>query len=83
MVLSFKDYQSINNLDFNNLGQINEMHQYSNEVCSVMDKITFYVKRNFHLENSSLNESAKEHTTKISDLIKKKELHHLVYSMKC
>ena len=59
MVLSFKDYQSINNLDFNNLGQINEMHQYSNEVCSVMDKITFYVKRNFHLENSSLNESAK------------------------
>jgi len=59
MILSFKDYTS-NNVDFDNLGQINEGHQYSGEICSVMDKITTYVKRNYCLENSSLNESTKK-----------------------
>ena len=59
MILSFKDYQLTKDIDYNSLGKINETHQYSNDVCSVMDKITFYAKRNFHLENSNLNESAK------------------------
>lgn len=59
MILSFKDYRSIDNIDFDGLGQINEGHRYSGDVCSVMDKITAYVKRSYHLENSSLNESAK------------------------
>ena len=58
MILKFKDYQS-NVIDFNAMGQINESHQYSESVCSVMDKLTFYVKRGAALENSTLNESAK------------------------
>lgn len=58
MVLSFRDYQS-NDINFNELGQINENHQYSEAICSVMDKLTFYVKRNASLEASNLNESAK------------------------
>ena len=60
MVLNFKDYQyNSGSIDFNSLGEINESHQYSNAIASVMDKLTFYVKRNNALENSSLNESAK------------------------
>lgn len=58
MILKFKDYQS-NVIDFDAMGLINESHQYSNSVCSVMDKLTFYVKRSTALENSNLNESAK------------------------
>jgi len=58
MLLTFKDYQSYN-IDFNALGQINESHQYFDAVCSVMDKLTFYVKRGAALEASNLNESAK------------------------
>lgn len=59
MILTFNDYQSISDIDFNKLGQINESHMYSDAVCSVMDKLTFYVKRNMALESSNLNESAK------------------------
>ena len=58
MVLTFKDYQS-NDIDFNELGQINESHQYEDSICSVMDKLAFYVKRSVALETSNLNESAK------------------------
>ena len=58
MVLTFRDYQS-NDIDFNELGQINESHQYADSICSVMDKLTFYVKRSVALETSNLNESAK------------------------
>lgn len=58
MLLKFRDYQS-NEFNFEELGQINESHQYSNAVCSVMDKLTFYVKRTVALESSDLNESAK------------------------
>ena len=32
MVLTFKDYQS-NDIDFNELGQINESHQYEDSIC--------------------------------------------------
>ena len=59
MVLTFKDYQS-NDIDFNELGQINESHQYEDSICSVMDKLAFYVKRRVALETSNLNESAKK-----------------------
>jgi len=60
MVLTFKDYQyNPENIDFSSFGEINESHQYSNSIASVMDKLTFYVKRNMSLENSGLNESAK------------------------
>lgn len=58
MIQKFREYQS-NQIDFNAIGQINESHQYSNQICSVMDKLTFYVKRSAALENSNLNESAK------------------------
>ena len=58
MVLTFKEYQS-NNIDLNELGQINESHQYADSICSVMDKLTFFVKRSVALETSNLNESAK------------------------
>lgn len=59
MILTFRDYQSISDINFNELGQINESHQYSDSISSVMDKLTFFVKRNMALESSSLNESAK------------------------
>lgn len=60
MLLKFNDYQSsIHEIDFNAMGQLNESHQYSDAISSVMDKLTFYVKRNVALENSNLNESAK------------------------
>ena len=58
MVLTFKEYQS-NNIDFNELGQINESHQYADSIFSVMDKLIFFVKRSVALETSNLNESAK------------------------
>lgn len=58
MILKFKDYQS-NDIKFEEFGEINESHQYSDSISSVMDKLTFYVKRNIALEGSSLNESAK------------------------
>ena len=58
MIQKFREYQS-NQIDFNAIGQINESHQYSDQICSVMDKLTFYVKRSAALENSNLNESAK------------------------
>lgn len=58
MILNFKDYQSAP-IDFEAIGQINESNMYFDQICSVMDKLTFYVKRNLALENSSLNESAK------------------------
>ena len=58
MILKFRDYQS-NEFDIEGMGQLNESHQYSDAVCSVMDKLTFYVKRSVALETSSLNESAK------------------------
>ena len=59
MILTFRDYQSISDINFNELGQLNESHQYSDAIASVMDKLTFFVKRNIALESSSLNESAK------------------------
>lgn len=60
MILGFRDYQSsVYEIDFDKMGQLNESHQYSDFVGSVMDKLTFYVKRNAALENSNLNESAK------------------------
>jgi len=58
MILTFRDYQSCS-VDFNTLGQINESHQYSDAISSVMDKFTFYIKRNVALQNSTLNEAAK------------------------
>ena len=58
MILKFKDYQS-NDIKFEEFGEINESHQYADSISSVMDKLTFYVKRNIALEGSSLNESAK------------------------
>ena len=58
MILTFRDYQSCS-VDFNTLGQINESHQYFDAISSVMDKLTFYVKRNAALQSSSLNEAAK------------------------
>ena len=58
MILKFKDYQS-NDIKFEEFGEINESHQYSDSISSVMDKLTFYVKRNIALEGSNLNESAK------------------------
>ena len=58
MILTFKDYYS-NDIDFNSLGELNENHQYSESIASVMDKITFYVKRNASLQESNLNEDAK------------------------
>ena len=58
MILKFKDYQS-NDIKFEEFGEINESHQYSDSISSVMDKLTFYVKRNIALERSNLNESAK------------------------
>ena len=59
MILTFRDYQSISGIDFNGMGLIDESHQYSDAISSVMDKLTFFVKRNMALESSSLNESAK------------------------
>ena len=59
MILGFKDYLYSGDIDFNSFGEINESHQYSNSIASVMDKLTFYVKRNAALESSTLNESAK------------------------
>ena len=58
MVLTFRDYYS-NDIKFEEFGEINELHQYSDSISSVMDKLTFYVKRNIALEGSNLNESAK------------------------
>lgn len=58
MVLTFRDYYS-NDIKFEEFGEINESHQYADSISSVMDKLTFYVKRNIALETSSLNESAK------------------------
>ena len=58
MVLTFRDYYS-NDIKFEEFGEINESHQYADSISSVMDKLTFYVKRNIALEGSSLNESAK------------------------
>ena len=58
MILTFRDYQSYD-VNFSELGELNESHQYSDAVASVMDKLTFFVKRNAALENSNLNESAK------------------------
>ena len=58
MILTFKDYQSYD-INFNELGQINESHQYSDAISSVMDKLTFYIKRNVALQSSTLNEAAK------------------------
>ena len=58
MILKFKDYQS-NDIKFEEFGEINESHQYADSISSVMDKLTFYVKRNIALERSNLNESAK------------------------
>lgn len=58
MILKFKDYQS-NDIKFEEFGEINESHQYADSISSVMDKLTFYVKRNIALEGSNLNESAK------------------------
>lgn len=58
MILTFKDYQSYD-INFNELGQINESHQYSDAIGSVMDKLTFYIKRNVALQSSTLNEAAK------------------------
>lgn len=61
MLLKFNDYQSATReIDFNAMGQINESHQYFDSVCSVMDKLTFYVKRDVALNNSNLNESVKK-----------------------
>jgi len=60
MILTFRDYQSISDINFNELGQLNESHQYSDAIASMMDKLTFFVKRNIALESSSLNESAKK-----------------------
>ena len=60
MILGFSDYISNDySVDFNSLGQINESHQYAESIGSVMDKLTFYVKRNAALEASTLNEAAK------------------------
>ena len=59
MILTFRDYQSISGIDFNGMGLIDESHQYSGAISSVMDKLTFFVKRNMALESSGLNESAK------------------------
>lgn len=58
MVLTFRDYYS-NDIKFEEFGEINESHQYADSISSVMDKLTFYVKRNIALEGSNLNESAK------------------------
>ena len=58
LILKFKDYQS-NDIKFEEFSEINESHQYADSISSVMDKLTFYVKRNIALERSSLNESAK------------------------
>ena len=58
MVLTFRDYYS-SDIKFEEFGEINESHQYADSISSVMDKLTFYVKRNIALEGSSLNESAK------------------------
>lgn len=58
MILTFKDYQSYD-INFNELGYINESHQYSDAISSVMDKLTFYIKRNVALQSSTLNEAAK------------------------
>lgn len=41
-------------------GAICESHEYANDICSVMDKLTAYVRRNANLMSSSLNESAKQ-----------------------
>ena len=76
MVLTFRDYQS-NDIDFNELGQINESHQYADSICSVMDKLTFYVKRSVALETSNLNESAKRAYDKLNI-----EYHDLKYFKK-
>jgi uncharacterized protein YoxC len=59
MALKFSEYINSYDIDYSKFGEINETHEYSNYVCSVMDKVTFYTKRNYHLMNSSLNESAK------------------------
>ena len=58
MVLTFRDYYS-SDIKFEEFGEINESHQYADSISSVMDKLTFYVKRNIALEESNLNESAK------------------------
>lgn len=59
MALKFSEYINSYDIDYSKFGEINESHKYSNYVCSVMDKVTFYTKRNYHLMNSSLNESVK------------------------
>ena len=59
MALKFSEYINSYDIDYSKFGEINESHEYSNYVCSVMDKVTFYTKKNYHLMNSSLNESAK------------------------
>lgn len=59
MALKFSEYISSYDIDYSAMGELNESHEYSNYICSVMDKLTFYTKRNYHLMNSSLNESAK------------------------
>lgn len=59
MSLKFSEYISRYDIDYSKFGEINESHEYSNDIGSAMDKLTFYVKRNYHLINSSLNESAK------------------------
>lgn len=59
MLLNFNDFYSMDNIEYDKLGEINESHEYANHICSVMDKVSAYAVRNYNLSNSNLNESAK------------------------
>lgn len=61
MILNFDEFQEKSaSIDFNALGRINESHRYSDSICSVMDKLAVYVKRENAIENSRLTESLKK-----------------------
>lgn len=58
MIFSFKEFSTLD-VDVTKFGEINESHEYSDSICSVMDKLNAYTKRHVNLISSNLNETAK------------------------